>query len=155
MNRHVALMLTGMTLLGAPACFGQSDPWLGTWQLNLAKSVFSPGPPPKGQTINVQGEGQSRRATAVGTNARGNPINFVQEFVVDGTPHPRTGVTNMDARAYTQVDAHNIRFSGMKDGKVVGTGTYTLSPDGKTWTITLNTDTNERQTTNIFVFDKQ
>jgi hypothetical protein len=35
----------------------QSDPFLGTWQLDLAKSKFSPGPPPSGQTLSVQGEG--------------------------------------------------------------------------------------------------
>ena len=27
--------------------FAQSDPLVGIWQLNLAKSKYSPGPPPK------------------------------------------------------------------------------------------------------------
>jgi hypothetical protein len=93
--------------------------------------------------------------TPVGINAEGNPITFVQEFVVDGTPHPRMGTTIIDARAYTRVDAYNINFSGMKAGKVVQTGTYAISPDGKTWTLTIGTNANGRQTNNIFVYDKQ
>ena len=28
----------------------QSDPFVGTWKLNLAKSKFNPGPAPKSQT---------------------------------------------------------------------------------------------------------
>ena len=53
--------------------FAQSDPLLGMWQLNLAKSKYSPGPSPKSGTIYVRGEGQNRKATAVGIDAAGNP----------------------------------------------------------------------------------
>jgi hypothetical protein len=53
MTRRTTLTLTTMALLGLAvatalpqAGFAQSaNPWMGTWQTNLAKSTFSPGPP--------------------------------------------------------------------------------------------------------------
>jgi hypothetical protein len=36
---------------------------VGTWKLNLAKSTYSPGPPPRSQTATVQAEGQGLRIT--------------------------------------------------------------------------------------------
>jgi putative tryptophan/tyrosine transport system substrate-binding protein len=52
MTPRRTLTLTTMALLGLAVAallgFAQSDSFLGTWQLiNLAKSKFSPGPPPK------------------------------------------------------------------------------------------------------------
>ena len=50
MNRRTTLFLVGITLAGLPALtqagFAQSDPFLGIWQLNVAKSKY-PRPPPK------------------------------------------------------------------------------------------------------------
>jgi hypothetical protein len=51
MNRRTPLMLTGLSLLGLAiatlphASFAQSDPFPGPWQLNLAKSKYSPAGP--------------------------------------------------------------------------------------------------------------
>jgi hypothetical protein len=80
MNRRT---LTTMALLGLVVAtalpqigFAQSDPFVGTWQLNLAKSKYSPGPPPKSQTQTVQGDGQSHKFTITGTTAEGNAISM-------------------------------------------------------------------------------
>jgi hypothetical protein len=94
MNRRTTFMLTGMTLLGLAIAalpqlgFAQSDPWVGMWQLNLAKSKYSPGPPPKSGTVNIQGEGQNHKLTAVGINAEGNPTSAVVTWIY---PAPRSG----------------------------------------------------------------
>jgi len=59
MNRRTRLVLAGITLMGLMASpqlgFAQSesDPFLGVWQLNVAKSKYSPGPPPKSQTMYI------------------------------------------------------------------------------------------------------
>jgi hypothetical protein len=124
MNRRTTLMLTGMTLGLAIAAvpqiaFAQSDPFLGTWQLNLAKSKFSPGPPPRSVTVNEQAEGQNLKGTFTGTDTSGNPINFVAAYVFDGMPHP-TGNPNGDATAYTRVDALHCDpqpYQGRKVGR--------------------------------------
>jgi hypothetical protein len=54
MNRRTTLLLVAMTLMGLAGSpqlgFAQSDPFLGIWQLDVAKSKYIPGPPPKSQT---------------------------------------------------------------------------------------------------------
>jgi len=44
----VLLFLAMLVSVGA---WAQNDPLVGTWKMNLAKSKFSPGPPPKSATI--------------------------------------------------------------------------------------------------------
>jgi hypothetical protein len=77
--------------------FAQSDPFDGTWRLNLAKSEFNFGWPPKALTINVKGEGQNRKATVVGFDAAGNPLTWVFMFIHGSQPHPVTGAPFEDA----------------------------------------------------------
>jgi hypothetical protein len=61
MTRRTTSMLTCLALLtlGTFALpqtgFAQSDPFAGLWQLNVAKSKYSPGLPPKSQTVYIQG----------------------------------------------------------------------------------------------------
>jgi len=159
MNRRT---LTTMALLGLAAAtalpqiaFAQSDPFLGTWQLNLAKSKYSPGPPPKSQTANIQGDGQNHRVTTTGIDAAGKPTSAAFTRIYDGMPHP--GVTpDFDALSLTRVDDHTLIISRTKAGKLVQTVTNVVSQDGKTNTITTNgTDGNGRPINNISVWDKQ
>jgi hypothetical protein len=84
MTRRTLLVLTGMSLLVLAISalpqpgFAQSDPLLGTWQLNLTKSKYSPGLAPRSRTVNIiQVEGQNLKFTVTGTDANGNPINIV------------------------------------------------------------------------------
>jgi hypothetical protein len=52
--------------------FAQSDPLIGTWKLNLAKSTYSPGPSPRSQSATFQAEGKGLRETLEAMNAQGN-----------------------------------------------------------------------------------
>ena len=161
MNRRTTLV--SIALLSLVACafpqasFAQSDSMSGLWQVNVAKSKYDPGPPPKSQTVYFQGEGQNRKVTIVGITAAGNPqLATFTEFVEDGKPHPVTGLAGIDAQAYTRVDARTLNVSRLKDGKVVQTGTWVVSPDGKALTVAFKgTNANGRQVDNIFVYDKQ
>lgn len=56
-----------------PGVFAQTDSFLGTWTLNVAKSKYSPGPPPKAQTSTYEAAGQGVKVTAKGTGADGKP----------------------------------------------------------------------------------
>jgi hypothetical protein len=144
MTRRSTLTLTTIALLGLAVAtvlpqiaFAQTDPFLGTWQLNLAKSKYTPGPPPKSLTVNIQAEGQGQRVTVTGVAAGGNPINRTATAVFDGLPHPTAeNNPNQDAAAATGVDAYTQIFSDTKAGKLVGTTTIVVSQDGKTTTVT-------------------
>ena len=53
------------------AGFAQSDPKIGTWKLNLARSTFTPGPAPRSATLNFQGAGANLTNTSESINAQG------------------------------------------------------------------------------------
>ena len=166
-NLRIALMLTGMTLLGLAIAaspdvgVAQSDlAPSGVFQLNLAKSKFSPGPGPKSMTLNYQGEGRNHKVTYVGIDAEGNPIVFMEggdlgASVVGGGPHSVMSPV-YDASAATRVDAYTAKYTRTKAGKVVLTGTRIISPDGKTLTFTsTGINMNGQQGDDIAVYDKQ
>jgi hypothetical protein len=160
MKRRTVLVLTGTTLSSLAfaafpdASFAQSNPFVGTWQLNLAKSKFSPGPPPKSQTINVEAEAQGLKVTTNGVGAEGNPTSIAFSLVFDGMPHP-TGNPNFDAGTAAQLDAHTLITSRTKAGKLVSIQTVVVSPDGKTLTTTTTGPYANGPINNAQVYDKQ
>jgi hypothetical protein len=83
----MALLVSAVALATAlpQIGFAQSDPLIGTWKLNLAKSTYSPGPPPRSQTATFQAEGQGLRETLQAINAQGDPANGVFMIFDDGT----------------------------------------------------------------------
>jgi hypothetical protein len=86
--RRTEFMLTGILLISAiagipRASFAQTDPRIGTWQLNLAKSKFS-GSPPKSATMYIRGQGQNTRNTTVEIDGEGNAVAMLFEDVTDG-----------------------------------------------------------------------
>jgi hypothetical protein len=163
MERRNTIVLISAALLGVglavvPQGFGlaQSDPFAGTWQLNLEKSKYSPGPPPRNAVATVQGEGEDRKATVSGFDAAGNSYTQVYMFIHDSRPHPVTGNPRGDAAVYTPIDDHTVGWTVTKGGQVVLSGTDTVSRDGRTFTITTTgLDANGRPINNIAVFDKQ
>jgi hypothetical protein len=161
MNRRTTYTLTAASFLALAIAtfpeptFAQSDPFAGTWQLNIAKSKFSPGPPPRTQTLAFQGEGQNHKVIITGTNADGTAINNMITLVYNGMPHPANN-PDFDADADGRIDAYTVIRSRTKGGKLVGTQSGAVSPDGKTLTITTTGPAaNGRAVNNIAVFDKQ
>lgn len=134
-----------------------SDPLAGTWELNLAKSKFSPGPPPKSQTRTYEVTGQQEKMTAKGNDAEGKPTAL--HFTVattDGKDYPYTGWPAMDTISLTPVDTLTMTWTGKREGKVALTGTRVISKDGKMMTISAKgTDPKGQPVENILVFDKR
>jgi hypothetical protein len=120
----------------------------GIFQVNVAKSKF-PGAPLKSQTAYWEGQ----KAVAVGIDAQGNPRAVVYEVVEDGKPHPVKGFPLYDAMTYTRVNAYTLSYTATKDGKVVQTGTWVTSADGKTFTANITNTANGQQI--VLVHEKQ
>ena len=59
------------------ASFAQSNPLVGTWKINLAKSKYTPGPLPKSLTRTTEAVGQSFKTTFEGINGQGTPVKVV------------------------------------------------------------------------------
>lgn len=165
MNRHTKLVLAGITLIRLMASpqlgFAQSgsDPFLGVWQLNVAKSKFSPGPPPKSQTMYIwDDEANIRKNSRVTINGVGVPSADVFIHIYDDTPRPVPGAQGYDSSAYARVDAHTVKSRYLNAGKVIQNVTWTVSHDGKTLTYTAtDVDANgpASQPTSVRIYEKQ
>lgn len=108
-----------------------ADPVVGTWQLNLAKSKFSPGPAPKSDTRTYAEGADGTTMTWKSVSADGKEIHVKSTFKTDGKDYPITGTPNFDTLTLKQVDSHTVHSTQKKAGKVVGETTRTVSKDGK------------------------
>ncbi len=136
----------------------QIESRVGTWELNLAKSTFSPEPPPKRQTLTFQAAGPQWMALLQGIDASGKPINPDMNNLIinfDGRDHP-TETVDYETTAWKRINANKYEVIRKKAGKVVLTSTNVLSKDGKTMTITTTGHNAAGQAiNNVRVYDKQ
>jgi hypothetical protein len=142
----------------ASAASAQTEIRVGTWELNLAKSAFSPGPPPRKQTLTFQAAGPQWVALLQGTDASGKPINPDMNNLAinfDGNDHP-TANENYDTTAWKRIDANTYEAIRKKAGKIVLTSTNVVSKDGKTMTITTKgVNADGQSINNVRVYDRQ
>lgn len=158
----VGCLFVGASLAAAGAGAAQTpsktDPMVGTWRLNVAKSKYDPGPAPKSNTVTIEAAGKGTRTTAKGVDAAGNPTATQYTTDYDGTDSPvtLTGSQDYDAINLKRVDAYRAEGSRKKAGKVVQTYSRVVSKDGKTMTVTTKgTDAKGQKVTNVAVYEKQ
>jgi hypothetical protein len=133
-----------------------SDPRIGTWKLNVAKSKYSPGPAPRSNTMKVEASGQGEKQTTEGVNAEGGPTATQYTANFDGKDYPITGAQNLDTVSLKRIDARTTERTGKKGDKVVQTITRVVSQDGKTMTNTVKGTNAQGQTVNnVVVWEKQ
>ena len=112
-----------------------ANPVVGTWQLNLAKSKFRPGPAPKTDTRTYTESADSITMIWKSVAADGKEMNVKSTFKTDGKDYPLTGSANFDTLSLKQVDSHTVHSTQYKGGKVIGETTRTVSKDGKELTL--------------------
>ena len=96
------------------------NPVVGTWQLNVAKSKFSPGPAPKTDTRTYTESADGITMIWKSTAADGKEISVKSTFKTDGKDYPLTGAPNFDSLTLKQVDSHTVHSIQKKGGKAVG-----------------------------------
>ena len=145
----VAVLVASVGLWGADASVGK-------WKLNLAKSKYDPGPPPKSATRTHEAQGEGLKVTAEGVNAEGKPISQSYTVHYDGKDYPVTGSADYDTIAGKRLDAYTVEGTVKKAGKAVGTFKRTVSKDGKVMTITATgTNAKGQPFKNVLVYEKQ
>ena len=124
MNRRTTLILTSMALVclattALPqAGLAQSHPLIGTWKVNLAKSKYSPGPPPRSNTAIWEAVGEGFRTRTEGIDAQGNPTKTdAGVFSFDGKSYPYTGNAAYDASSYKQVTLLHLSLPEQRAGE--------------------------------------
>ena len=132
MRNILAKLLIGVAIAAALA-FGAENNFLGTWKLNLEKSKYNPGPPPKSLTEIIEAAEGGMKVTGTGEGPDGTPI---------------------DSIAIKQVDANTHTFTTKKDGKVFSRGQAKIS--GNTLTITSQgTDAKGKSFNSTAVYDRE
>ena len=135
-------------------CFA-SNPNLGTWKLNEAKSKLSPGLP-KNLTVVYAAAGDNIKGTIDGVDGQGKPTHNEWTGKFDGKDYPVTGDPSSDSRALKQIDDRTLELTVKKGGKVTMTGRAVVSADGKSRTVTISgTDAAGKKVKTTAVYDKQ
>ena len=157
MRRLTLLVMTAVVsvlVLGSIA--HAADNQVGTWKLNVAKSKYSPGPPPKEGTLTVESQPNGLKIAVRGTDAEGKPVNMEFAPKYDGKDVPATGLPGADTISMKKIDDYTIEAVSKKAGKPMVTTRTVVSKDGKTRTTT-QTGTNAKgeKVNNTLVYDKQ
>jgi len=112
------------------------DIWMGTWNLNVAKSKYGSETPPKSEIVkNVPAEGGGYTQIVDGVEADGK--TYHREFTArpDGKEYPRKGDVD-DVISVKKIDDRHAQWVTKKDGKVKLSGRTSYSRDGKVRTMT-------------------
>src|SRR4029077_18058015 len=100
----------------------QSNPFVGTWKLNLAKSNFNSAPAPKSLTRMVEAQGDAVKATYDGVAADGSRISYSFTTSYDGKDAAISGVGfpgGADTIAAKRINARTTEATPKKAGKVI------------------------------------
>jgi hypothetical protein len=96
------------------------------------------------------------KATVKGISSEGQGVAVELNLNDDGKDHPVTGNPDADTLSLKRIDTHTTEFTLKKAGKVVITGTRTISKDGKTITLTSKGTNARGQTLNdVEVFERK
>ena len=151
--------VTVVVLTASGLMLAQSNPLLGTWKLNVAKSTYVKVLPPKNETRTVEAQGAGTKYSLKGVTVDGSRIGYSYTTNYDGKDSPVSGVgqpNGYNTIAIKRVDASTTTATAKKDGKVVQTWRTVLSKDGKVATITSKgTNAQGQPTSATSVWEKQ
>lgn len=155
MNKKT-ILLTLAVLAAVSLCIAATgDAFMGTWQLNEAKSKLAAGGA-KNSTVTYSMSGDSITCTIDGTDASGQPLHTSWTGKFDGKDYPITGDPNSDTRSYRLISSHTLSATDKKDGKITETARIVISADGKSRTVTVHaTDAKGMKITSVVSYDKQ
>jgi len=133
------IALVAAILLVSAGLTADDNPLIGKWKINLAKTKYSAGTPPKNQVITYDMVGDALRLTAEIDNAQGHQTNsYTAKY--DGKDYPFTSTARDAATGQTvrlkRIDASTTQRTTYFKGKQIGTVTEVVSKDGKTLTRT-------------------
>jgi len=153
-----AVVALGLVVVLAGTALAQpSDPSIGTWKVNIARSKYIAGTLPKSATVKTEAAGAGVKVTVDPVGADGTVSHWAYTANNDGKDNPITGNCGYgDMVARTRVDANTYRLVYKKDGKVTTTQTTVVSSDGKTRTTTsTGTSAKGNAVNSVVVYDKQ
>jgi hypothetical protein len=128
--------------------------WLGTWKLNVEKSHYQPGPPPKSQIDRREAvEGALKyMSDRVYSDGKTGRHEYTVKF--DGKDYPYVGSPNSDTISMTKVNDNAVEWVLKKGGAAWMSGRTVF--EGKVCTMTWAvTNAKGEKIESIAVFEKQ
>jgi hypothetical protein len=137
MRRRLFLGFVGLLLtLPYQSVRGQQQPWLGTWNLNPAKSTYRYDSPYKRVTTRIEPWQDGLKVTYDMVGTRGGVTHLEWTGKLDGKDYPVQGVDDyILTNAYRPIDDRSYEIVVKKEGAVVATSRVAVSPDGKTLSV--------------------
>lgn len=164
------VVLVGLWCAAVDAQTPAADPVDGTWRINLARSTYSPGPPPRQMGTQVRRfatlDGGWHLFELTSITPEGDPVFQSVAFKIDGRRYPvysstslipfmTTGQPSNITRAWRRIDAYTTEFTTFTNGVPGLAIVRTVSKDGKTYTETSKgKDGVGRDVHNVVVFDR-
>jgi hypothetical protein len=134
-------------------------PRTGTWELDLQKSTFNPGPGPRQQTRVDRQTASGLEATVTGVTGTGMEINYryTPAFGGPDVPIVGTGVpSGGDSIGVRRIDERTIESTLRRAGMAVLTRTEVVSTDGRMLTITSRgLDASGAAASNVTVYNRR
>jgi len=149
----VILAASVAVLIARPAQ-AQDANLLGTWRLDLAKSHYSPGPPPRSETRTYARDaaGVTGRIDRLYADGRREVIDYRADYDDDYTV---SGTKLYDMVRFRKVDDYTTEGVLSHAGHVYGVSRRVLSPDGRTLTITFRRSETGDMVNNTAVYHKE
>jgi hypothetical protein len=156
-TKFVGVFVGIAALVVASAASAQTtEPIVGTWKLDLARSTYKPGPAPKSSILTIEPAGKGIKVAVDAVNADGSPLKWGFTTLRDGKEEaPVTGNSMFDVMTSTRESATAGTNVYKKAGKVVMTTKAAISADGKTMTLTsTGTDPKGQAIHNVATYTK-
>jgi len=147
---------------------------IGTWQQNIEKSIYDPGPPPPKGTGAVRQYAAGSDGTVVAITMNIDPqglpsLGAVAAANYDGKEYVQHTVATLATSlgshlapqinrtiSYKPIDQYTVEIVQKQDGEVVSINTRTISRDGKTMTERYDyTNAQGQRIRNVLVFEKR
>lgn len=132
----------------------EQDLLIGAWQLDLVKSRYTPGPPPRSETRTYLRDKDGVKGTIRRrlNDGREEVIEYRADF---DREYPVMGTAAYDTIRLKRIDAHTAEAVLSHAGRVFGTARRTISDDGRTLTITFRQENQGILESNVAVYRKQ
>jgi hypothetical protein len=155
------ISVLAVLILGAIAVrplLAQDSPFIGTWNLNAAKSSSGSMPAPKSLTRTITADGSGLKYSYDGVAADGSKISYSFSSNFDGKASAIIGSGmpgGADGITLKRISANKIAGTMTKGGKEIGKSEAEVSKDGKVATVKSKGRSDGKEFSTDSVFDKQ
>jgi hypothetical protein len=141
--------------IGAHAQSG-TDPLMGTWKLNVAKSTYAPGAAPESSVVTREPLPNGFKSTTHTVYGPGRITHYDYTAYYDGKDYALEGDPARDQVAMTRVSDRIVDTVSKLKGKISSNTRLEVAPDGKTMTTTIRTkDAAGKEQVRVQFYDKQ